>query len=404
MSADRPRSLYLHVPFCPHVCPYCDFHKMRRDEGLVRAYLDRMETTIAEAGRDWGGALDTIYLGGGTPSHLSDAELGRLFDALDRAFDRSTVHETTIEADPRTFDAARLRTFRAMGIDRLSIGMQSTQDEVLRFLGRAHDAEAGLAAVETGLAERFRVSADVITAVPGQDAELDLERAAATGAGHLSVYTLTIEPFTPFARRRVRVDEDRAYHDYAAAATVLERHGFERYEVSSHARPGQASLHNQAYWHGDAFLGLGPSAAGFLPTDDGLGQRVTQLPIKAWLRGDPPLVERSTAEDHLLERLMTGLRTRRGVDLDALAQRCGIDVRDRFTEVLRSELASGRLILDPATRGVVQAADHLVVVTKAGVDAARAVTYLLAWLGEHGLADKVRRAVVVVNGARSRSG
>ena len=344
----RPRSLYLHVPFCPHVCPYCDFHKMRRNEDLVGAYLSRLEAEIAEAGERFGGPLDTLYLGGGTPSHLSDAELERVFAALDRAFGLPARVETTIEADPATFDAARLERFRALGIGRLSIGLQSTQDEVLRFLGRAHDAATGLAAVRTALDAGFEVSADLITAVEGQDARADLETLAATGVQHVSVYTLTIEPYTPFALRRVHVDHDRAADDYALAADVLSTHGFERYEVSNHARPGHASVHNQVYWHGAFFMGLGPSAAGYLPLGDGtdpadLGQRVTNPPIKAWLRGDPPSRERIDPREHVLERLMTGLRTVRGVDLDALAARAGIDVRERYEDVLRDELAAGRL-------------------------------------------------------------
>jgi oxygen-independent coproporphyrinogen-3 oxidase len=347
-TRDRPRAAYLHVPFCPHVCPYCDFHKMRRDERLVARYLDRLEEEIAEAGARFGGALDSVYLGGGTPSHLSDAELARVMEALGRAFELPARSETTIEADPRTFDAARLRAFRALGIDRLSIGLQSTQDQVLRFLGRAHDAREGLAAVDLGLAAGFTVSADLITAVPGQDVRADLAALAATGVPHVSVYTLTVEPYTPFARRRVHVDDDRAADDYALAADVLAGYGYRRYEVSNHALPGHEAVHNQVYWHGDPFLGLGPSAAGYLPTDDGLGERVTNPPIKFWLRGDPPERERVDARGHALERLMTGLRTARGVDLDTVAARCGVDVRARWAVLLDEELAAGRLELVPA--------------------------------------------------------
>ena len=344
-TATRPVAAYLHVPFCPHVCPYCDFHKMRRDEGLVAAYLDRLEEEILAAAEAWPGPLETIYLGGGTPSHLSDAELARVVAALDRGFGLPAQRETTLEADPLTFDAERLRFFRELGFDRVSIGLQSTQDEVLRFLGRRHTADEGLAAVDAALEAGLEVSADLITAIPRQDAVADFERLAATGVPHISVYTLTIEPYTPFALRRVRVDEDRAADDYERAAEVLSRHGYRRYEVSSHAKPGHESLHNQVYWHGASFLGFGPSAAGFLPTANGLGRRVHNPPIKTWLQGDAPESEDLGAEDHALERLMTGLRTARGVDLDALAARTGIDVRDRWRPVLDEERAQGRLVL-----------------------------------------------------------
>lgn len=346
---DRPRSLYLHVPFCPHVCPYCDFHKMRRDEGLVARYLDRLEAEIEGAAARWPGPLDTVYLGGGTPSHLRDEELARVAGALDRAWGLPARLETTLEADPLTFDEARLARIRALGFDRLSIGLQSTQDAVLRFLGRQHDGAAGLAAVHAALEAGFEVSADVITAVPGGDARVDLEALAALGVPHVSVYTLTVEPFTPFALRGVRVDEDRAADDYELAAEVLGAHGYERYEVSSHALPGHASRHNQVYWHGRPFLGVGPSAAGLLPSEEGPGVRVRNPPIKAWLRGDPPEEDRLEPEGYALERLMTGLRTARGVDLDALAGHCGVDVRTRWARVLQEERSAGRLELDGPT-------------------------------------------------------
>lgn len=345
-----PRSVYLHVPFCPHVCPYCDFHKMRRDESLVAAYLDRLEGEIRAAGERWGGRLDTLYLGGGTPSHLSDAELERVFAALDEAFGLPARLETTLEADPATFDRARLERFRALGVSRLSIGLQSGHDPVLRFLGRVHDARQGLEAVRSAQEAGFEVSADLITAVPGQDAVADLRRVAEIGVGHISVYTLTIEPYTPFALRRIEVDEDRAAEDFESASDVLAGYGYHRYEVSNHALPGRESVHNQVYWHGATFLGLGPSAAGYLPANgDGsadLGVRVANPPIKAWLRRDPPERRPLEPRDFVLERLMTGLRTTRGVDLSELEARSGVRVRERYAQVVEEELAAGRLELN----------------------------------------------------------
>jgi oxygen-independent coproporphyrinogen-3 oxidase len=133
-----PRSLYLHVPFCPHICPYCDFHKMKRHEGLVARYVDQLERDLDDAGAAWGGPLDTLYLGGGTPSHLTDAELTRLMNAVTRNFDLTGALEVTLEADPGTFDAARAAWFKDLGVTRLSIGVQSTQAESLANLGRTH--------------------------------------------------------------------------------------------------------------------------------------------------------------------------------------------------------------------------------------------------------------------------
>lgn len=340
-----PRSLYLHVPFCPKICPYCDFHKMRRNEGLVAAYLDRLEAEAEELGRLYPGPLDTIYLGGGTPSHLSDAELGRVARMLGRHWGFPALEETTLEADPLTFDAERLRTFRELGFSRLSIGLQSTQDHVLRFLGRRHDGAEGLAAVEAALAAGFEVSADLITAVPEQDARRDLTALAATGVQHISVYSLTVEPFTPFALRGVRIDEDRAADDYLLADEILSGCGYARYEVSNHARPGHESRHNQTYWHGRHFLALGPSAASFLPTPGGLGERRTNPHIRAWLEGGPPERNVLTPEEYVLERLMTGLRTKIGVDLADVLARSGIDVTERFAAVLEPLLRHDLLAL-----------------------------------------------------------
>ena len=348
---EAPRALYLHVPFCPQVCPYCDFHKMRRHEPLVAAYLDRLEAEAAALAAHWPGALRTLYLGGGTPSHLSDAELERLLVALRAGWGGLGSLETTLEADPGTFDAARAARWRAAGITRLSIGMQSTQDHVLRFLGRAHSGAQALEAARQALAAGLQVSLDVITAVPGQDARADLEAAAASGAQHVSVYTLTVEPFTPFARRGVQVDEERAADDYELAEAVLAEHGLARYEVSNHARPGFESHHNQVYWRGDGWLALGPSAAGFEPPrafdpPGTRGVRTRNHPIKAWLRGEAP--ERTPVDGPTLalELLMTGLRTREGVDLGRLRARTGVDARARFPRSLAVAQAHDLLQLE----------------------------------------------------------
>ncbi|MFU8888256.1 MAG: radical SAM family heme chaperone HemW, partial [Trueperaceae bacterium] len=326
-----PRALYLHVPFCPQVCPYCDFHKMRRAAGLVEAYVARIVDEAAATAARWPGPLDTVYVGGGTPSHLSDAELDAVLGAIARGWGGLGAVETTLEADPLTFDRERAARWRAQGITRVSIGLQSTQDDVLRFLGRSHRGGDGLQAIADARAAGLEVSADVIAAVPGQDAERDLRAVAASGADHVSVYSLTIEAHTPFARRGVTVDDDRAADDFDLAEAVLAEHGFERYEVSNHARPGHRSRHNPVYWRGEACLALGPGAAGLLPAEPGdppgtVAVRTMNPPIKAWLRGEPPERTPLNGRDFALEKLMTGLRTLEGVDLDELRASTGIDV------------------------------------------------------------------------------
>lgn len=317
------RSIYLHVPFCPHVCPYCDFHKMLRNEGLVARYLDRLEQEALAQAERHPGRPDTVYFGGGTPSHLSDAELERVVAVLDRTFGFPGRLETTLEADPLTFTPDRLARFRDLGFDRLSIGLQSTQDQVLRYLGRVHDGREGLQALDWALASGLRVNADIITAVPGQDAELDLRTVAGTGVEHMSVYTLTVEPGTPFALRGVTIDPEREANDFELVAGVLAPFGLERYEVSNFARPGQESRHNLGTWRGETYLGLGPSASSHLPEGGPFGMRLRNPTIRAWLEGAAPERELLGPEDVVLERLLTGLRTREGVDLTALERRTG---------------------------------------------------------------------------------
>jgi putative oxygen-independent coproporphyrinogen III oxidase len=338
-----PRSLYLHVPFCPKICPYCDFHKMRRSEGLVAAYLGRLKEEAQALYAEFPYALDTVYFGGGTPSHLRDDELGFVVETLRQTWGFPGVQETTLEADPLTFDKARLETFSALGFNRLSIGMQSTQDHVLKFLGRQHNGREGLKAVEMALEAGFTVSADIITAVPEQDAAQDLHALAQTGVPHISVYNLTIEPNTPFARRGVRVDEDREADDYARTDEILSGYGLERYEVSSHAKPGFEAVHNSVYWQGAHFLALGPSAASFVPSPGLLGERRTNPVIKGWLQGAKPDVLAVGPLEYVQDVLMTGLRTRRGVDWAELKRRSGVDVVTHFAPELRGLEGEGLL-------------------------------------------------------------
>ena len=340
-----PRSLYVHVPFCPKICPYCDFHKMRRHEGLVSAYLERLERELEALYARYAEAkLDTVYFGGGTPSHLSDTELARIVSVFEHTWGWPAQLETTLEADPLTFDAARLKAFKALGFNRLSIGLQSTQDAVLRFLGRQHSGREGLRAVTAALEAGFDVSADLITAVPGQEAAKDLHALAATGVPHVSVYSLTIEPHTPFALRGVRIDEEKDAEDYALAQRILPRYGLERYEVSNHARPGHESRHNQVYWQGEYYLAAGPSAASFEPAEaPSIGCRRVNAPIKAWLQGAAPELHPVDAETFVDEMLLTGLRTARGVDLERLAARTGIDLTARAAGVIRTLANRGLL-------------------------------------------------------------
>jgi oxygen-independent coproporphyrinogen-3 oxidase len=336
---------------------------LERRTGLVSAYLDRLEWELADTARRLGpgpGQLETLYLGGGTPSHLRDAELVRLVEAIHRHLGPAVV-EATIEVHPLNVTPARVRLWADLGFSRVSLGLQSTDDAVLRRLGRPHDAAAGVRAldrlVEAGFAS---VSADLITAVPGQDVEADLRAVAGRGPDHLSAYTLTIEAGTPFARQGVEVDADDELAALALADDVLPEYGLRRYEVSNHARPGAESAHNLGYWRGHWYLGLGPGASAFHPPgpadDPGRvrGWRRTNPPLERWLAGEEAAVEMVAPADAVVEGLLGGLRLAEGVDLDRLSARAGVDVREPRATVLRELVGRGWLVEEgPVVRATV---------------------------------------------------
>lgn len=331
------RSLYVHVPFCPTLCPYCDFHVVRRYGGVVEAYLERLAEEAVALHARFPGPLDTLYFGGGTPSFLRGHELERLFAALPWRLEAGA--EVTMEANPGTLNAERLALLRSLGVNRLSLGVQSFQDGVLESLGRAHGRKGALRAVEMSLEAGFHTSVDLILGLPGQDFAADLREAAALGVGHVSAYTLQVEPGTPFAARGVRLDEDLEAAAYEAAEAVLGEAGLSRYEVSNFARPGEESRHNRAYWRNDFWGALGPAAAGHYPKGveghEVYSVRATNPPLPRWLGGESPWLEAVGPLEHARESLMLGLRLREGVDVVALEERSGLELWGHLEKTLR---------------------------------------------------------------------
>jgi len=344
------RHLYLHVPFCPTICPYCDFHVVRRGPGLVERYLERLEVEAGELFEHHPGPLATLYLGGGTPSYLRDRELERLFAAL--PWTLAPDAEVTLEANPGTLTPARLERLRALGVNRLSLGVQSFQDPVLARLGRAHKGQGALRAVEEALAAGFRVSVDLILGLPGQDVKADLETAAALGVGHVSAYTLQIEPGTPFALSGPESDPDREAEAFAAARAVLGGAGMVRYEVSNFSLPGEEARHNLAYWRMASWGALGPAASAHFHTPEGpaVAERRTNPPLPRWAAGEPPQLETIGALEHAKESLMMGLRLREGLDLAALASRSGLADLDRALAPAARRLADLGLLEEAGAR------------------------------------------------------
>ncbi len=283
-------SLYVHVPFCPTLCPYCDFHVVRRAPGWVEAYLKRLREEAQGLYLSHPEPLATLYLGGGTPSFLRDRELLALFQALPWRLERGA--EVTLEANPGTLNRERLALLKDLGVNRLSLGVQSFQEGVLKFLGRAHGRKGALKAVELALEGGFRVSLDLILGLPMQEVEQDLAEAAALGVGHVSAYTLQVERGTPFALMGLKEDPEREAWAMERAEEVLGEAGLLRYEVSNFARPGEEARHNQVYWQNGFWLALGPGATGQYPGGgSAYAFRRTHPPLPRWLSGEPPSEE-----------------------------------------------------------------------------------------------------------------
>ncbi|MCC6435263.1 MAG: coproporphyrinogen III oxidase family protein [Acidimicrobiales bacterium] len=348
--------LYVHVPFCPTICPFCSFHVLRRRDDLVAAYLRRLDDELAALADAWPDTppLRSVYLGGGTPTHLADGELDRLLGSIRRRFVLDQHTEIGIEAHPLTITAGRPPRWRELGFTRVSVGVQSTQDEVLRALGRRHDAATALAGLDAVLAvEGWSVNADLIVAAPGQHVETDLRAVAARGVHHLSAYTLTIEPGTPFERRGVTVDEEAERAALRAAGEILPAYGLHRYEVSNHARVGHRCTHNLGYWRGAYWFGVGPSATASLPPSDPhadpLGRRLRRNPdLDRWLVGEPPADECLDAGEVARVGLLTGLRLSEGVErgmLERVAPARGAS-GDAADERLATLVRDGLLRLD----------------------------------------------------------
>lgn len=331
-AAAETLGIYLHVPFCKHACPYCDFYKLELRDRPARARLDfpeqlrrEWELHAAHSSTLGGRRLDTIYFGGGTPSTLVPETVGSLVAELRRGHPPSDIEpEITLEANPENLTAERSRKWRAAGINRLSIGVQSFDDAELRLLERLHQPAAIGEAVRNARAAGFaNLSLDLMFALPGQTLERwlgNLRAAVALAPEHLSFYGLTYHEGTPFERWRAErklaeVDEDLQAEMYLRGAEVLEAEGFEHYEISNFARPGFRSRHNQRYWSRGDVIGLGPGAHSNLGAErwanpEDLEGWATTVAAGRLPRQPVEVLDHAGAA---AERLFTALRRREGL-------------------------------------------------------------------------------------------
>ena len=351
LASDIPLSLYIHVPWCVRKCPYCDFNSHEYSELPEQPYLAaltddlRQDATLAD-----GRQVQSIFIGGGTPSLMSGDFYHQLLAAVGRELDLSRDAEITLEANPGTAEQARFDGYRAAGINRLSIGVQSFNDAMLGKLGRIHGQDEALKAVARARQAGFdNINLDLMHALPGQSPEQaldDLRQAIDLAPTHLSWYELTIEPNTAFwSNPPVQPDTDQMADTEAAGFALLASAGFERYEVSAFARPGLACRHNLNYWEFGDYLALGAGAHGKLTAADGsiLRYQKTRTPAH-YLQH----LERTRARHFLepadlpLEYLLNALRLTRGTAAGQFTERTGLPL-SALSDFRRQMVSKGLL-------------------------------------------------------------
>lgn len=353
---DRPRHLYIHVPFCARRCAYCDFSIAVRSTVPHAEYADALRRELdIRCAPDVPWELDTVYLGGGTPSKLGTAGIERVLDLVRADATLTPGAEVTIEANPEDVTRDAARAWRAAGVNRVSLGVQSFDDAVLSWMHRTHDAAAVPRAVDALRAAGIRnYSLDLIFALPAavtRSWESDVARALELAPAHLSLYGLTIEPHTVLGRREARGEleespDERYEREFLHAHDALGEAGFEHYEVSNFGRPGLHSRHNSAYWAGVPYAGLGPSAHEF----DGAVRQWNVSAYADWLRrlraGADPVAGRETlsAQNRVAEAVYLGLRTQGGL---ALEQGETARIEPWIDAGWARLAADGRLVLTP---------------------------------------------------------
>lgn len=346
-----PRSAYIHVPFCKYRCGYCDFAIVANRDDLVGAYLDAVATELSWLGEPH--VVDTLYFGGGTPSHLEAASLAMLCEAVLRWHPLAPGYEWTVEANPESLTADRVDVLAEHGVTRLSLGVQSLDDEKLRALERNHSRADVLRSMEYARAAGMQVSIDLMFAAPGEMLELwrqDLAAAIELGPDHISTYGLTWEPGAAFTVRRDKgllrpLDEELERTMYSEAIDRLNAAGFEHYEVSNFAIPGRRSRHNEVYWAGSEYFAAGPGAARYVGGVRSTNHRSTTTYLKRVAAGESAVFEQEelTAEERAHELLVLGLRRLEGIERSSFATKSGFQVDQLAGKAIRKFVELGLL-------------------------------------------------------------
>jgi oxygen-independent coproporphyrinogen-3 oxidase len=344
-----PLSLYVHFPWCVRKCPYCDFnsHEARAGndhQAYVAALLSDLESALPAI---WGRAVSSVFIGGGTPSLMSAEALELLMQGIRARVRLDPDAEVTLEANPGTFESEKFKAFRAAGVNRLSIGVQSFDDGKLAALGRIHDARQAHTALEIALQHFDNVNLDLMYALPGQSlaqAMSDLECALEYGVTHLSAYHLTIEPNTLFHRYQPAglPDDDLSADMQEAVEARLQQAGFEHYETSAFARPGRHCRHNLNYWRFGDYLGIGAGAHGKISSSGGMLREMRYKQPAAYLDAVARAEAAQTREaisrtDLPFEFMMNALRLTGGFEVALFSERTGLPLSVIQRELARAE-------------------------------------------------------------------
>ena len=345
------RSVYIHVPFCRHRCGYCDFTLVAGRDELIDAYLAALQSELESVEEPI--EVDTLFLGGGTPSHLSATQLEQLFAILAEKFIPAADCEFSLEANPADITAERIAVMADAGVNRISLGVQSFDENHLRTLERDHTEAIVANAVETIRGRIENISLDLIFGVPGQnldDWQATLHQAVALQPSHISTYGLTFEKGTAFWSRLqsgelLQSPDDLERDMYAAVMDELQTAGYEQYEISNFAKPGFRCRHNMTYWTGHPFLAFGPGAASYID-----GKRISNhRSVLTWLKrlqaGESAVaeVEQLPLDDAAREQLVIGLRLTDGVSLAEFQKRTGFTFDQIAADAIDSAISRGWL-------------------------------------------------------------
>lgn len=337
--------IYIHVPFCKQACHYCDFHfstSLKNKKPLIAAILKELELRKTYLPND---NIDTIYFGGGTPSLLDTDEIQQILSKIKALFEVAHNAEITLEANPDDLTISKIKSLKAAGINRLSIGIQSFYDEDLSDMNRAHNANEAKVVVQNCLNQGFEhLSIDLIyggTTLSDEHWIHNLETAFNSGINHLSAYSLTVEPKTALSSfiakgKKAPLEDEKSIRHFEILKMMAKEHGFEHYEISNLAKPGHYSTHNTNYWKGKPYLGVGPSAHSFDGNSRQWNVRNNSQYIKLVSeKGAYFEQEQLTPSDQYNEYIMTALRTTWGVDFNRIQERFGAELLSYLEEQIK---------------------------------------------------------------------